>query len=541
LAAWPFGRRAPNGADRHRLERWLNDVTHEVHRQLDDERMVAACTAALHRILRPRQTNFWLGGPDEGLKPADGANRHLDAPAQASKVVLDCAGRRRTIRTEDELAVPVLTPRSALLGVVHLQGLENAQSNAWFVEAVTRELGVALERASLYRDAIAEKEKTEAILARIGDCVMVTDTGGSVVQWNAAAERIVGCPRERAIGRNCNSVLGLRVGEHELDCSKGCALLGSRDATADLRGQEAWRLRDGERRQPLLATAAVVRDRDGKVSEVVHSFRDITRLKEADEAKTLFLATASHELKTPLTVIQGFTESLAGSPGHGEQEKRALDAVHRRAIELNGIVDRILLSSRIEAGRAKVSPEEVPLGDILEERVSALRSARGREVTMEVEQLLPNVIADRAGLITVLDHLLDNAVKYSPDGGPVGLSAASEDLCVVLGVSDEGIGMDPEQAARCFDKFWQAESSDVRRFGGTGIGLYIVKSLVDAMGGTIAVETEVGAGTTFRVSLLRAGAPITELTEEEVVVVPGEGDPSVIREFMRQIGVPSRR
>jgi PAS domain S-box-containing protein len=426
-----------------------------------------------------------------------------------------------------------------LLGVVHAEGAEWNPDHQWFVEAVARELGLALERARLYEEAIGQKEKTEAILARIGDCVVVTDTRGTILQWNDAAERILGCPRDHAVGDGCSEVLGLRIGEHKLDCSRGCALLASSEASGDALGQEAWRFIDDDRRQPLLATADVVRDRDGNVSEVVHSLRDITRLKEADEAKTLFLATASHELKTPLTVIQGFTETLSNSAIGETQERQALEAVHRRAIQLNGIVDRILLSSRIEAGRAKINCEEVSLEPILRERVAALRAASERDVLVDIQAGLPNVAADPTALITVLDHLLDNAVKYSPDGGKVTLDASHDEQAVELGVADEGIGMDAEHAARCFEKFWQAESSDVRRFGGTGIGLYIVRSLVEAMGGQISVQSRVAEGTRFGIRLLPAGAVPTG--EPSGSHQPVEGEPSVIREFMRQIGVPARR
>ena len=134
----------------------------------------------------------------------------------------------------------------------------------------------------------------------------------------------------------------------------------------------------------------------------------------------------------------------------------------------------------------------------------------------------------------MVDHLLDNAIKYSPGGQPVEVEihAAGDD--VLLTVTDAGVGMDAEQAARCFDKFWQAESTDVRRFGGTGIGLYIVRSLVEAMHGDIAVSSALGAGTTFTVRLRRAfaEAPDRGATPDK--------EPSVIREFMRQIGVPMR-
>ena len=541
MAFGRFRKRSAGKRDRTRLERWLNDVTHQIHRQMDSERVLEVCTRALNRIVRPRSTSIWLTDEKDRFRRATTTDRRADGDDPPTPdTVLECAKRRRSVSEAGpaELAVPILTPRGALVGVVHLGAVEIDHDHQWFVESVARELGLALERVSLYEQAIGEKEKTEAILARIGDCVVVTDTGGTIVQWNDAAERIIGCPREQAIGGSCSDVLGLRIGEHQLDCSEGCALLAMRDAS-DALGQEAWRLLDGDRRQPLLATADVVRDRDGNVSEVVHSLRDITRLKEADEAKTLFLATASHELKTPLTVIQGFTETLSNSTVDETQEKHALEAVHRRAKQLNSIVDRILLSSRIEAGKAKVSCEEIGVEPILNERVAALRAASGRDVHVDVQTGLPQVVADEAALITVLDHLLENAVKYSPDGGSVSLSSRHDENGVHFTIADEGIGMDSEQVARCFEKFWQAESSDVRRFGGTGIGLYIVHSLVEAMGGTITVESKVGSGTAFTVSLTRAGD--TPAGQPPAEAQPGEGDPSVIREFMRQIGVPARR
>ncbi len=302
-----------------------------------------------------------------------------------------------------------------------------------------------------------------------------------------------------------------------------------------------WRLRTDGRRQPLLAHVAVVNDPDGNASEIVHSFRDITKLKEADAAKTMFLATASHELKTPLTVIQGFGQTLLRMPDWSAEERdEAIRTMVRRTKELNRIVERLLMSSRIEAGRSDVAPMPLRLEPIVAERAAAFARATHRDVVFTAEHELPDAMADTDALTTVVDHLIENALKYSAPPARVRVSLRSDDRFVLLEVHDEGIGMDPEQAAHCFERFWQAESSDSRRYGGTGIGLFIVRSVVEAMGGKVTVSTQLGKGSSFTVSLPRAEVGVPVAFEPERVRPPAHGgEPSVIREFMRQIGVPS--
>jgi PAS domain S-box-containing protein len=363
------------------------------------------------------------------------------------------------------------------------------------------------------------RQKAETILNRVADGIVVTDGKGIVLETNPAGERLMGAEGPFVVGMPCIRALGLHEGERLLDCRRGCPLLHDESGS----GREVWReIADG-RRQPLLASAFPVTDERGGV-EIVHSLRDITKLKEADEAKTLFLATASHELKTPVTVINGFAETLLAYPDMpSERREQAVEAIRRRASELSAIVDRLLLSSKIESGRVHVDVHPVDVRAIVMERTSAFQDASGRHFVRLVADEDLVALADPLALQTVVDHLLDNAVKYS-DGGPVVIRGRRGDATVELSVSDIGIGMDEEQARRCFDKFWQAESTDVRRFGGTGIGLYIVSSLVDAMGGRISVETAVGRGSTFTVTLPGIAAD-----------QPGTGD------YLRQAGALSRR
>ena len=398
------------------------------------------------------------------------------------------------------------------------------------------------------------ENKAETILGHVADAVLLTDPMGVVSQWNAACGRTLGLVEDEVVGGRCEQLLGLHFGERRLDCRRGCALLGLLEGDATEVGVELWRHHGDGRRQPLLANASALRDDEGHLIEVVHSIRDITALKQADEAKTLFLATASHELKTPLTVIRGFAQTLLLAPNMDDEDRTAaLKAIQRRAIELSRIVDRLLLSSRIEAGRVSLLTAPTDLVPILSERVSSLSGASGRLIDLALPADLPLAQADEDAFTTVLDHLLDNAVKYSPGGERIevraGFSGAGLDERIWVSVRDEGIGMSSEQAERAFDKFWQAESSDVRRFGGTGIGLYIVHSLVEAMDGDLSVKSAPARGATFRFEL-RSAASATARDAIEAARPAWEtgagdtsseqmGEPSMIRELMRQIGVPT--
>ena len=378
--------------------------------------------------------------------------------------------------------------------------------------------------------------RADTIVAHVADAVVVTTDVGDVLQCNAAAERVIGAANGPG-SAHCRDYLGLHRGERALDCSAGCALLQDRSDGGS--GVEVWRRTADGRRQPLLADAAEVVGVDGR-REVIHSIRDVSRIKQAEEAKTLFLATASHELKTPLTVISGFASTLIRY-GDLDQDTRndALGAIYSRSQELARIVDRLLLSSRIEAGRLELALEDVDVAPLLRDRAHAFAAAMARTVDADVAADLPHVHANANAIATVVDHLVDNAAKYSPGGEPIVVRAEGDDERVRIQVVDRGIGMDAEQAEHCFERFWQAEATDVRRFGGTGIGLYIVQSMVEAMDGTIAVESEKGAGSTFTVTLrtqtaAQLGIPAQSTTSPDV------GESTSIREFMRQIGVPER-
>lgn len=377
-------------------------------------------------------------------------------------------------------------------------------------------------------------DKAEAILSGIADAVVTTSADGTVETINRAASNLIGCDPAAAREQRCSDLLDLRDGATSLSCAGGCELLARGPGAA----VELQRTGPAGQRQPLLASATPLLDADGHVVEVVHSLRDITSVKQADEAKTLFLATASHELKTPLTVIRGFAQMLRSTTLDEQRHRDATTAIEARAVQLSAIVDRLLMTSRIEAGRVELHPSLARVDETFVQRARELEAATSRQVDRSVPDDLPEAWVDLDAVATVVDHLLENAVKYSPNGGPITLDASATEDEIVLRIADEGVGMTAEQLERCFDRFWQAEGTDVRRFGGTGIGLYIVRSLVEAMGGTVEAEAAPGEGSTFTVTLRRRPPAAPAAPDPVATLHEGSGDGSTINEFMRQVGMP---
>jgi signal transduction histidine kinase len=230
------------------------------------------------------------------------------------------------------------------------------------------------------------------------------------------------------------------------------------------------------------------------------------RLRELDQAKSDFVSIVSHEIRTPLTSLQGFAELLLARPASWEAARPHLAIVRREAERLGRIVADLLDLSRIERGGARALARRPLALEPLVEANAELFAAQhpGREIRHEVARGLPVVLADHDALDRVLKNLLSNALKYSPGGGPVSVwaRAAPEDPgAVELGVEDRGVGIPSEALPRIFDMYVRLSHPDTRRVRGLGLGLALVKALVEAHGGRVRVESRVGEGSRFVVTL----------------------------------------
>ena len=232
-------------------------------------------------------------------------------------------------------------------------------------------------------------------------------------------------------------------------------------------------------------------------------FHDVTRLKKLEKMRVDFVANVTHEIRTPLTAILGFIETLReGAVEEEDTAKRFLEIIERHARRLNRLVEDLLTLSDIELGEIKFSFESVSLSGVVENVlfvVAARASEKKIAIQKEIPESLPPVRADRDRLVQILLNILDNAVKFTPDSGKITLSAAAEgDDYVVVRVEDTGIGVPADVIPRLGERFYRVDKTRSREMGGTGLGLSIVKHLIAAHGGRMEIESRLGSGTVVK-------------------------------------------
>ncbi len=341
-------------------------------------------------------------------------------------------------------------------------------------------------------EADSERNKLVAILESVSTGVLVADRDNRILLLNPAAVDILGVDAEKARGRRLIEVFS----STELEEAVKRAAAGE-GVEFDLEFLYP-------RHMHLRLKSGPVRGSDGQVMATVSTLEDITLLRRVDRIRQDFVANVSHELRTPVATVRALTESLLGGAlEEKETADRFLRDLDRETARLSQLIEDLLALSRLEAGETVLRLESVPLRELVAEcleRKSKLAANYGVEINADLSGEL-TVEADRRLLATLLDNLLDNAVKYNRPGGRVSVGCRRESRGLVLEVRDTGVGMPREELPRIFERFYRVDRARSRETGGTGLGLSIVKHIVELHGGSVTVQSEPGEGSVFLVYL----------------------------------------
>jgi PAS domain S-box-containing protein len=420
-----------------------------------------------------------------------------DLQAEADAMAHDTKHARaiRRIANTSGIVAP-LVARGRTLGTISLGTIEGQprfdQTDLAMAMELARRISLALDNARLYAEAQERAHAAEA-LEYVADGVFLVDEAGIVRLWNPTAAVSLRRPALEAVGRPVAELLGdwPSLESRIPVASEPPAGGASRAQTlpVEVLGEERW------------LSISAVRFPGG----TVYAFRDVTDERAVEQMKTDFVSTVSHELRTPLAAIYGAAMTLRRRDVvvDESQRERLLEVVSSEADRLARIVNDILWASRLESGRMSIAIERCDAAALAGEVVNVLRARApaGIEIAVSRSRGLPSVAADPDKLRQILTNLIDNAIKYSPDGGRVGVEIGRSGGRVRFRVSDEGLGVPPAEQDRIFEKFFRLDPNLTRGVGGTGLGLYISRELVTRMNGRIWVVSDGREGSSFYIEL----------------------------------------
>jgi PAS domain S-box-containing protein len=439
-------------------------------------------TAADHPVQRAVRTG-------ESIFLAD-LQEHVDEMAHDATHAVEI----RKLANTSGIVVPLIA-RGRTLGAIQL-GTIDPQPRFTHVDMdlaieLARRASLALDNARLYREAQARGHAASA-LEFVDDGVFLLDGDGVIRLWNPAAAQTFHVKASKAIGRPAGELIrDWSAVQDRIRIASGPSGGAQRAQTipVEVQGGERW------------LSISAVRFPGG----TVYAFRDLTEERAVDQLKSDFVATVSHELRTPLAAIYGAALTLQRTDVRLDESQRdgLLDVVASEADRLARIVNDILWASRLDSGQMGVSIESCDAAKLANQMVDALRSHTpdAVEFVLEAPAGLPAVAADPDKLRQVLVNLVDNAVKYSPDGGRVLVAVTHTGNRIRFRIEDQGLGIPPGEQERIFEKFFRLDPSMTRGVGGTGLGLYICRELVHRMNGRIWVTSDGRRGSTFTVEL----------------------------------------
>lgn len=405
-----------------------------------------------------------------------------------------------------------LSDQAGMLGMLHClrpagssSCFEHPGENDGSLRLFIAHLAAGLRSALKSQSLVKEQRRLAAIFQQSAEGILTVDTALRIIDFNPAMERLTGWRESEVLGRFYFEVLRPKDRQGNELGLQGSPILQAFAGQSVVNREMVIAARDGQHFD-VSVTAACVRSSKGEPTSGILTVRDVTREREEEEKRSTFISVISHELQTPIAIIKGYASTLARADAKFDAAalRSRLLAVEEEADRLNKLVGNLLYASRIQAGGLQMDIAPLDLANLVQKVAHRLQvKSPGVTIRVNVPANLPAVMADRDRIEEVLQNLLDNAVKYSPDKHEVTVACRATGDEVIVSVSDTGMGISLREQERIFDRFQRAGDSMTLSTQGVGLGLYICRAIVEAHGGHIWVQSALHQGSTFSFSLPR--------------------------------------
>ena len=416
-------------------------------------------------------------------------------------------------RMRQSFALPLIIAEEPLGFLVAFRATRGTatQDDIQILQSFADQAAIAVHNAQLYERINTERQQLAAILEHSADGVMILEPDLTIASFNRALERMTGWSAEQAVGTPVSDVFiwkRLDKGSLEKAIADGWPFQseasGEIGTAAPLYVEGDLQRLDGLTQSLAILYTPLLRA-DGQLSTIIANVRDITNFRQAQEMQNVFISTISHELKTPVALIKGHAATLRREdvefPADFVREYSAV--IEEESDRLTELIENLLTASRIQADRnLKLNMDDVllePLAARVVERFST--QTQKHQFVLQFSPELPPVRGDEVRLRQVLDNLVSNAIKYSPDGGSVEIGAHDDGKQIVVYVRDQGVGLNSTEQERIFERFYRVDGALSRKTQGTGLGLYLSRTIIEAHGGQMWVDSTPGKGSTFYFSL----------------------------------------
>jgi len=398
-----------------------------------------------------------------------------------------------------------LTIEDRLIGVIYVFRTRDTAFSAndrQILSSFADQAAIAVRNATLYQQLSEEKRRVDAIIENSADGVLIIDAQCRIQRINRALSEITGWAPEQARGQPCSRVLTLRDGRGRNICETGCPLqMPPGEGRLQVEGDVVRR--DGKRTSVSI-TYSPLHNNEGELVGIIGSVHDVTRFREAEEMKAMFISVISHELKTPVALIKGYANTLRREDANWDAQtvEESLAIIEEESDRLDRLINNLLEASRIQAGTLKMEMSDVHMPKLAAKAVDRFSvQTQAHELQLDFPPGFPILLGDEERLQGVLYNLVSNAIKYSPHGGTIRVGGRVRGDHVEVFVSDEGQGIPTEQQSRLFQPFYRVDSGLGRRTQGVGLGLFLSKAIIEAHGGHIWVESAPDRGSIFRFTL----------------------------------------
>ena len=345
------------------------------------------------------------------------------------------------------------------------------------------------------------KTRSELILESSADGIMTVDAERRIITFNAAMERLTEWSKKEAIGSHCYDIFRLKDSQGTNLCEIKCPVL--RDVTGFYELEGIITTKHG-REVDVGVNYSAVCSAEGELQYIVASVRDMGRLRQSENLRSTLVASVSHELQTPISIIKAYASTLARPDVTWDEEtvRDKLQAIEEESDRLSEMVSKLLYTSKLDSGAMLLNRMAVDLPKKVSKVAQKLTAlADEHKVEIHFPSDFPPVLADPEKIEVVLTNILENAIKFSPKGGRITIKGEISKNEAAVTIADKGIGISPREQQWVFERFYRADDSLVKAIQGIGLGLHICRNIIKAHGGRIRVQSTPGKGTRFTFTL----------------------------------------